>query len=828
MNARKIGTFLPASVRRFVKSLLGLENKVLNEYRAERQLIGSSGYFDAEFYTRCNRDVLRSGVSPLDHYLLHGWREGRRPSGVLGVQTYKHASPELKAALSAFGANEDSKEILGRHLPDREIAIELMRGQAFASRFDFKLDSDGAGRRISEAVSFLASQKPAIVRGGQEFPDASIIIPIYGQTHLALNCLDSLANHLSKYTAEIIVIDDASPDHLETQMLQNIPWIRYVRRNENGGFLDTCNDAAEHATGRILCLLNSDTRVVDYWLDETIDTFEIFPNAGLVGSMLINEDGTLQEAGGIFWKDGSAWNYGRGHDPSDPRYCFARRADYCSAAAIAVPKIVWESVRGFDTEFRPAYAEDADLAFRIRQNNRETWYQPLSKVIHYEGKTHGRDVTKGIKSYQVTNMLKFKSRWQDVLASHGIDGQLPAEEANRNAKKRLLVIDSLTPTPDQDSGSFITEKMLRAYQELGYEITFVPQNSYAWVEQYSSSLQRIGIECVYTPFQHNIYDVIKLHANFDAVLVYRYSVLDQVYDLIREHLPLARIIFHNVDLHFVREEREASLRQSRAERIAAKMTETLELSMIAKADCNIVHTPVEAALIREQLPIDNIIEFPYISDVHENGNSFEERHDIMFLGGFAHRPNVDAVLEFHQNVWPKVREKLPSKARFLVVGASVPERIAALANERVIVTGFVPALEPWFNCSRVFVAPLRYGAGIKGKLIQSLSFGVPSVASQVAAEGIGLTSGVDAIVTDDPQDFANAIVDVYHNKEKWTSIRSAGFNLVRSQYSWTKCLELCERALDVADITWLRREDHRRRLKLENILKEDGRLEKRS
>ncbi|MBV6601925.1 glycosyltransferase, partial [Acinetobacter baumannii] len=157
----------------------------------------------------------------------------------------------------------------------------------------------------------------------------------------------------------------------------------YERRAENGGFLECCNSTVQLARGEVIVLLNSDTRVVDGWLDELVEAFELFPKAGMVGSKLFNDDGPLPEAGGIFWRDGSAHNYGRGDDPNRPQYCFARQADFISGASIAIRKSVWDALGGFDPVYKPAYCEDADLAFRLRRAGYETWFVPTSRVIHY-------------------------------------------------------------------------------------------------------------------------------------------------------------------------------------------------------------------------------------------------------------------------------------------------------------------------------------------------------------------------------------------------------------------------------------------------------------
>ena len=259
-----------------------------------------------------------------------------------------------------------------------------------------------------------------------------------------------------------------------------------------------------------------------YWLDELIGSFDLFGGAGLVGSKLFNSDGTLQEAGGIYWRDGTAANYGRDNDPNHPQYCFARQVDYCSGAAIALPKKVWQRMAGFDRMFEPAYCEDADLAFRLREAGFEVWFQPLAQVLHYEGKTNGRDINFGVKAYQRRNMRRFWKRWRSTLAGHSANGDNVDLAADRSASERICHRRSYADTRPR-SGSFITWKLLLALRELGFRISFIPQHSYFFNNVYTANLQRIGVECFYAPDVHTISDVLDLRSNFDVILAFRYD-----------------------------------------------------------------------------------------------------------------------------------------------------------------------------------------------------------------------------------------------------------------------------------------------------------------
>jgi GT2 family glycosyltransferase len=221
-----------------------------------------------------------------------------------------------------------------------------------------------------------------------EAPRASVVIPVYGQFARTLTCLRALAAHPPGIDAEILVVDDGSSD-ATPEALPRIAGLRYHRRAVNGGFIAACNDGAALARGAHVVFLNNDTIPQPGWLDALLRTFGEHDDVGLVGAQLLYPDGRLQEAGGVVFSDGSAWNYGRRERADDPRFAYVRDCDYASGAALAIPRALFEEIGGFAQRYAPAYYEDTDLAFAVRERGKRVLYQPASVVVHDEGGTSG-------------------------------------------------------------------------------------------------------------------------------------------------------------------------------------------------------------------------------------------------------------------------------------------------------------------------------------------------------------------------------------------------------------------------------------------------------
>ena len=247
-------------------------------------------------------------------------------------------------------------------------------------------------------------------------------------------------------------------------------------------------------------------------------------------------------------------------------------------------------------------------------------------------------------------------------------------------------------------------------------------------------------------------------------------------------MPNAKIVFNTVDLHFLREERTAQIKKPQKSQGGVEKVKQHELTIIQKADHTIVVSKVEYEILHDLLPDAQITVIPIPRKVHGVSQGYEKRRDIVFIGGYNHSPNVDAVEYFVKEIWPLISERLPG-VHFLVTGSNMPASFSRFASENIIIRGYVDDLSALFDRCRLSVAPLRFGSGVKGKIITSLSYGVPCVATPIATEGMGLITGHHILQADSPKEFTDAVVEAYTNPKLWENLSVNGMEAVKENYS---------------------------------------------
>lgn len=635
-----------------------------------------------------------------------------------------------------------------------------------------------------------------------ENPKVSLVIPLYAHAELTRACLHSIREHTAHVRYEVILVDDAADEDTK-RLLDGVTGARIIHNEQNLGYIRSVNRGAAAAKGRWLVICNNDTEVTRGWLVAMLACAESADDVGVVTPKFVYPDGTLNEAGAIVWRDGTGMNYGRGDVADHFQYEYRRETDYGSAAALMVSAGLWQEVGGFDKRYLPMYYEDADLCFEARERGLRVLYEPEAVVIHIEGATAGNDVASGHKRHQERNRSKFVEKWRHRLESeHLRDAPTNVRvAANRHRGPHVLVVDHLVPMWDRDAGSLRMFKIVQALIGLGARVTFMPDN-FTPMQPYTRALQRMGVEVLYGQVNVNA-ELETIAPRLSMVILSRPHVASRWLDTVREYAPSVAVAYDTVDIHWLREARRNAIGttpsgalnvsngQARALGARAYALRELELAMIRATDATLVVTDAEREQIERDVPKAKVLVVPMVHDVEPGVPPPENRSGIIFVGGFQHLPNVDAAVHLVKDVMPAVWREL-GDVRVTIVGSHPPPDVQALASPRVDVTGWVEDLQPLLDGARLMVAPLRYGAGMKGKITQALSVGLPVVTTPIGAEGLEREGEDCLLIASDPQKLAAHAIRAYRDDELWRGLSRAGQELVAERCS----TEVVSRRLD--------------------------------
>ena len=496
--------------------------------------------------------------------------------------------------------------------------------------------------------------------------------------------------------------------------------------------------------------------------------------APLVAPQVQSPDGRLLAAGGVIDGLGGVSHYGNQADAVLPAVSYVRDCDF-APYALALRRDVLATV-SFSPSYQTFDATIADFCLAALPTHGRPRYFPSVRLGHPDAPAPNEETQRADRDTLV-------ARNSARLAHYALIDAGNHQSQDRARTLRMLYVDADTPTPDQNAGSIEAINLMRMFGDFGFRVTFVPESNFVHRGHYTQALQDSGIECIHHPFASTIKDVLAGQA-FDVVVLCRAYIAERYIDLVRQMAPTAKIIFNTVDLHFLREEREAALRNDAAAAARAAKSRETELQSISKSDITIVLSSYEKEMLENAAPNALVRVVPLVRNIPGklDAPGFEKREHVLFVGTYQHPPNEDAAIFFAREVWPLVSPRLPG-VKFLVAGSAVTPNVAALAGGGVKVMGFVDDLDTLLNQTRISVAPIRFGAGLKGKVATTLQAGVPTVATTIAAEGMALTDNREILIADTPEALADAVVQLYTDETLWRRLAQQGFEFVRREFS---------------------------------------------
>jgi len=649
-------------------------------------------------------------------------------------------------------------------------------------------------------------------------PRVSIVLLAYNKAELTMSCLTSLVETTedSSVDLELIVVDNGSTDDTPALLANLVEGDVTVLRNDiNVGFGEACNQGAAIARGDYVLFLSNDTVLLPGWLPPLVAALDEDPRRGAVQPRLIYPDGRLNDAGGLVFQGGEAWNYGKGARVLDaPLYATRRAPDYICGACMLVRRSAFIAVGGFDPRYAPAYCEDTDLSFALRAAGWTLLYEPASTVVHLEGGTNGTDVTVGLKRFQVINKEKLARKWEadlrrrprmdpsivDAWAHRGQGGYGPGEDPAlaeiEDVSRSVMYIDPFPPMWDRASGCLRIMQLLRSWRRDGHGVVHVAAGAAPERRRYAAELARFGVPLygldpkelpddpealavMRASYLPDLAIILRRHRP-DVVVLSLWSTAEPLIDGVRAILPDAMIVVDSHDVHFLRERRAAELAGDALLARRAEDTRTRELAVYAKADRVVCVSERDADVVRQAIPDrDVVVAGNAYADV-DPGPGFSSRKGLLFVGNVNHTPNLDAVRWWREEIAPRLARRLPG-VRLTVIGNDPAGALHALKNKNVDVLGWVPDTLPYLHAARVSVAPLRFGAGIKGKIGEALTAGLPVVGTPIAVEGMDLRDGHNVLVGENADEFVAQVARAYTAQALWEQLREQGLEHARAE-----------------------------------------------
>jgi GT2 family glycosyltransferase/glycosyltransferase involved in cell wall biosynthesis len=510
-------------------------------------------------------------------------------------------------------------------------------------------------------------------------------------------------------------------------------------------------------------------------------------NASLLIPLEKHSNGTIRAGYASLVRDGLLRTSSAGAPADHPYYGYQRTLDAASSQLIVITssELTKLAIHEIEPYHTPIY-QLTELIWQLKNQGYQSLYQA---ALNYENDQPYPEFTE--TDYNDDNQ-RFYRRWQTQLPTYTAPLTRQLEQLlNPQQQPTVLIIDATLPMYDQDSGSLRLYTLLKIWATLGYRITFFPDNLDSQFK-YRHALESLGIEVFHS--QYGIADALA-YRQFDFAWICRVTIGHRYLPIIRLLSPTTVIFYDTVDIHYIREQRQAEIENNPQLATHAKETKRQELANCLLANCVITVTADDAHHLQQELPQ---LTYAVIPNIHQpqplTSTTFAQRDGLVFIGNYNHQPNEDSVYYFVEHIFPKIREKIPEIC-FHIIGSHLKEKMKTLANAQIKVIGWVEQVAPEFAQRRIFVSYLRYGAGMKGKLGQALALGLPVVTTTIGAEGMGLVAKETALIADDAESFAQAVCQLYTDATLWEKLARQGKEYIEQQYGETAVREQLQHLL---------------------------------
>lgn len=591
-------------------------------------------------------------------------------------------------------------------------------------------------------------------------PEVSIVIPVFNDWKYTYNCLCSIKENVKKIKYEIVIIDNNSTDETK-DIYKFVENVIVIKNKEQLSYLKSCNKASNYCNGDYIAFLTNYTHIQVDWMESLVTAIKSNKRIGIVGSKISYSNGKLQQAGGIIFNDGSRCDYGCMDDFNKPQYNYVKEVDYVSSLSMLVNRKLWEEIGGFDEQFSQDFYYDCDLAFEIRKRGYRVIYQPKSIVVYFNDKSNNINLKNKLQSRSTEDKFIFK--WKDEIQSSCSNKDLFIARDRSKDKKVIVMINEFVPVFDKDCASRTIYDYINVLLKMNVKIVFIGSN-FKKMEPYTSILQQKGVEVLYGPSCQTLWrEWIKNNEKYiNVVFIHKPDVAVKYLKFIKLNTNL-KTVYQVADLHFLRKEREYKVTGDIDSLKQSKYYKKIEEKLIKDADIVTTVSDFEEKIIREKFNCKNVMIMPTMcyEKILDNNVDVLNRKDLMFIGGFAHKPNVDAVLWFIKDIFPLIKAQI-SNIKVHIAGSNVPNEIVKLGSDDIIIHGYVTDAEltDLYSKCRISIIPLRYGAGVKGKVIEAMYNNIQIVSTSIGIEGIESIEGYIK-ASDTAEDFSNEVVYLY-------------------------------------------------------------------